>query len=163
MTGFSDPQQIGITINDDGDIVFPFLADQTGSWVIAFDDGSADTFLATSGEYLTKINDFAEDTDIIFQIRRPDNTIFNETAYIVNYTTDTITTDDKVISIAGKKKFTVTTETAGYTHPDLKGVKVYYLTVDNETEGLGESFDSAAGAFTWTLSAGQKVTILYFK
>jgi hypothetical protein len=113
---------------------------------------------------LTKTNDFATDTDLVFQIRRPDNTIFNATAYLVNYNYASSTTSTRTITQAGKKVFTVSTETAGYKHDDLKGVVLYLLFIDKqEEEELGETFDAATGEFTWTLTAGQKVTILYYK
>jgi hypothetical protein len=160
---FSNPKQIGITIQG-SDIIFPFTADVTGTWKIVYSDGSSDTFSATSGETLTKANDFATDTDIIFQLWRPNNTIFNQTAYLVNYGYETTTTTARPVTYVGKIYFTVSTQTAGYVNDDLKNVVLYLLFIDKELEeALGETFDETTGTFTWTLAAGKKVTILYYK
>lgn len=73
--------EIGISRTAEGDYLLPLFADETGTWSLFIDD-VAHTFEATDGEMMVVPDEFTDTAFNTFQIKRPDNTIFNNCCYL---------------------------------------------------------------------------------
>lgn len=78
-------KRIGISLHPDGGKYYvPLFADTTGTWKMVIADEPYE-FEAVENEMLVVPDDFTEDEYNTFQLRRPDNTLFNNTCYVTYF------------------------------------------------------------------------------
>lgn len=163
-------------------LVLPFTATVTGTWAFVSSFNGAYQYVqfqATAGQALTVPVHLNESYTYSIKLFKPDNTLFNDTAYCIStmpmlqdieYTCN----HEPGVYIretrAGKKQFTATEGQASITDEVFKNAMQVVVFVEGTMlqEGTGPdnySFSTITGTvyFNTPLNYGQRITILYFK
>lgn len=151
--------------NSDGSITLPLKAPVTGDYTVVLSDDSNTTLSLTAGDQLI-IPDgfFTEDTENIFQIRKPDTGVLNNTCYSLTYSVTTISQEVVYPTAHVEVNLTIDgTTVSGYTDTDFIGCSHIGLFVEGQGYVTPYTFDNTTGAFGWTFEELQKVTITGFK
>lgn len=71
---------LGLARTIDGDFIIPLFPDEDGTWDLVISD-VAYPFEADTRELIVVEDNFTDNAENIFQLRRPDGTVYNNTCY----------------------------------------------------------------------------------
>lgn len=161
-------------------VILPLVASATGTWAFMTTFNGAYQYIqfqAVSGENIVVPAKLNEDYTYMFKLFQPDNSVFNSTVYTaktipllpdIDYVCPSI--NDSPAFAMGKLQVIAIEGQVESAHIELNNAKQVTVFVEGAMwqEGAGADeyeFNKTAAkiVFHTPLSAGQKITILYFK